>query len=92
MSISAERFQRVAAITVVLYFIGYTALCWFLDLAFPGKTQTQMRAGLFFDAGVISGVPALLCSFALWRSHRWLAISGFLGCFAWAVWEALPRI
>ena len=78
MTINAQRVQRVAAITVVSYFIAYTVLCWFLDFAFPGKLATQIRVRFFFDAGVVSGFAALLCSIALWRSHRWLAIAGFV--------------
>jgi hypothetical protein len=92
MTVNAQRLQRVAAVTVVVYFIAYTLLCWFLDFAFPGKLATQMRVRLFFDAGLISGVLALLCSFGLWRSHRRLAITGFVACLAWGVWTALPRI
>jgi hypothetical protein len=92
MTINTQRVQRVAAITIVSYFIAYTVLCWFLDFAFPGKLATQMRVRFFFDAGVISGVAALLCSFALWRSHRPLAVAGFVACLAWVVWTALPRI
>lgn len=92
MTINAQRLQRVAAITVVSYFIAYTVLCWFLDFAFPGKLATQLRVRLFFDAGVISGVLALICCFVLWRSHRRLAILGFVACLAWAVWTALPRL
>ena len=92
MTINAQRLQRLAAITIVSYFIGYTALCWFLDLAFPGKLATQMRVRFFFDAGVISGALSVLSSFALWRSHRRLAIAGFATCLAWVVWTALPRL
>ncbi len=92
MTISAQGLQRVAAIAIVSYFIAYTVLCWFLDFAFPGKLATQMRVRFFFDAGVISGVLALLSSFALWRSHRRLSIAGFAACLAWVVWTALPRL
>lgn len=92
MSINAQRFQRVSALTIVCYFIAYTVLCWFLDFAFPGKLATQMRVRFFFDTGIISGVLALLCSFALWGSHRRLAITGFVACVAWVVWATLPRI
>jgi hypothetical protein len=92
MTINTQRLQRVAVITVVSYIIGYTVLCWLLDLAFPGKLATQMRVRFFFDAGVISGLAAFLCSFALWRSHRRFAVAGFVACLAWAVWTALPRL
>ncbi len=92
MTAKAQRFQRVAAATVVIYFMAYTLLCWFLDFAFPGKLATQMRVRLFFDAGVISGVLALLCSFTLWRSHRRLAIMGFVACLVWVVWTMLPKL
>ena len=33
----------MTAIVVVCYFIAFTTLCWFLDLAFPGKNETQTR-------------------------------------------------
>jgi hypothetical protein len=78
--------------TVVCYFVLFTAACWFLDLAFPGKLETQMRVRITFDAGVVGGLAALLCSWALWRSRRWLAITGFVACLAWAIWTALPRL
>jgi hypothetical protein len=92
MTLNAQRLERVAAVTAISYFIAYTMLCWFLDFAFPGKLATQMRVRLFFDAGVVSGVLALLSSFALWRSHRRLAVIGFVACVAWVVWTALPRL
>ena len=82
----------MTAIAVVSYFIAFTALCWFLDLAFPGKHETQTRYGVFFDAGVLTGLLALFCSVALWRSHRWFAVLGLLACLLWIVWAALPRI
>ena len=92
MTINAQRLQRIAAGAVVGYFALFAATCWFLDLAFPGKHETQTRVWVTFDAGVVSGFAALLCSFALWRSHRWLAVAGFVACLAWAVWTALPRL
>jgi hypothetical protein len=82
----------LTAIVVISYFIGFTALCWFLDLAFPGKHETQGRYGLFFDAGVFTGLLALVCSVILWRSHRKLAVSGLVACLLWMIWAALPRI
>jgi len=77
---------------VVSYFIAFTALCWFLDLTQPGKIETQDRYRLFFDAGVITGLFALGCSVALWRSHRRLAVFGLIACLLWIVWAALPRL
>ena len=82
----------VAPIAVVCYFVAFTGLCWFLDLAFPGKHDTQARYRLFFDAGVISGTLSLVCSVVLWRSHRRLAVLGLVACLLWLVWAALPRL
>ncbi len=92
MAPKAQRIQRVATVTVVCYFVLFTALCWFLDLAVPGKLATQTRLGLFFDAGIVAGLFALVCSFTLWRSYRWLALGGFAACLLWAIWSALPRL
>lgn len=92
MTPQAQRIPRVAAVTVVCYFVLFTALCWFLDLAFPGKLATQARLGLFFGAGIIAGLLALVSSVALWRSYRWLALSGFAACLLWAIWSVLPRL
>jgi hypothetical protein len=92
MTPKTQRIQRVASVTVVGYVVAFTALCWFLDLAFPGKLATHLRLRLFFDAGVAGGLLALVCSFTLWRSHRWLAVSGFAACLLWAIWSALPRL
>ncbi|MDD1749082.1 MAG: hypothetical protein LUO89_04320 [Methanothrix sp.] len=92
MTPKAQRIERVATVTVVCYFIAFTALCWFLDLAFPGKLATQMRVRLFFDAGVLGGLIALVCSFTLWRWCRLLAVSGFAACLLWVIWSALPRL
>jgi len=92
MDSTTSRLPRVMATVIVSYFIAFTALCWFLDLAQPGKIETQDRYRLFFDAGVISGLFALVCSLALWRSHRRLAVVGLLACLLWIVWAALPRL
>jgi hypothetical protein len=92
MARSAQRIQRISAVTVICYFVMFTAVCWFLDLFFPGKLATQTRAGVAFDAGMVSGILALLCSVALWRSYRWLAVLGFIACFLWTVWILLPRL
>ena len=56
MTPSTQKIQRVSAITVVCYFVAFTAICWFLDLAFPGKLATQTRVRVAFDAGVVSGL------------------------------------
>ncbi len=92
MDSTTRRLPRVTAIVVVCYFIAFTALCWFLDLAFPGKHETQTRYGVFFDAGVLTGLLALVCSVVLWRSRRRLAVLGLLACLLWMVWAALPRL
>jgi hypothetical protein len=92
MDSTTSRLPRVTARVVVSYFIAFTALCWFLDLALPGKIETQDRYRLFFNAGVITGFFALVCSIALWRSHRRLAVVGLFACLLWAVWAALPRL
>jgi hypothetical protein len=92
MTPSTQKIQRVSAITVVCYFVAFTAICWFLDLAFPGKLATQTRYGIFFDAGVITGTVALVCSFMLRRSHPWLARCGFYTILLWLIWAALPRL
>jgi hypothetical protein len=92
MDSTTHKLPRVAAIVVVYYFIAFTALCWFLDLAFPGKHETQARYGVFFNAGVLTGLLALVCSVALWRSHRRVAVFGLLACLLWIVWAALPRL
>jgi hypothetical protein len=92
MTPSAQRIQRLSAITIVCYFAVFTAVCWFLDLAFPGKLATQMRVRVTFDAGVVSGILTIFCSATLWRSHRPLAIVGFVACLLWTVWIFLPRL
>ena len=92
MDSTAHRLPKVAAIVVVSYFIGFTALCWLLDLALPGKHEKQSRYSLFFDAGVITGLLALICSVMLWRSHRRVGVIGLLACLLWMVWAALPRL
>ena len=74
------------------HFIAFTALCWFLDLAETGKIAAQERYCLFFDAGAITGLLALICSVALWRSYRRLALVGLLACLLWVIWAALPRL
>ncbi len=79
-------------IAVVCYFIAFTAVCWFLDLAFPGKLATQTRYGIFFDAGVCTGLLALICAFILRRSHPWLARGGLFACLLWVVWAGWPRL
>lgn len=38
----------------------------------------------------VLGIDCLKHYCALWRSHRWLAVVGFVACLAWAVWAALP--
>lgn len=81
----------MTAIVVVCYFVAFTALSWFLDIAFPGKHGTQTRYGVLFDAGVVTGLLAFACSFALRRSHPWLARLGLLTCLSWMIWAALPR-
>jgi len=43
MNINAQRVKRVAAITVVSYFIAYTVHCWLLDFAFPRKLARRSR-------------------------------------------------
>ena len=71
----AMRLLRVAAATVVCYFIGFTFVCWFLDFGgVGGKHGVQLRCRIFFDAGVISGIAALICSLGLWRTCRFLEI------------------
>jgi len=92
MDSTNNRLPRVIAIVVVYYFIAFTALCWFLDLGYPGKHETQARYRLFFNAGVLTGLLALVCSIALWRSHRRLALLGLVACLLWIVWALLPRI
>jgi hypothetical protein len=92
MDLTGRRLPRVTAITVVCYFVAFTALCWFFDIAFPGKLETQTRYGVFFDAGVLAGLLALAGSFALRRSHRRLARLGLCACLLWIIWAALPRL
>jgi len=92
MRIDGERLKRVFAITVILYFVIFTASWWFLDLAFPGKLATQQRVRLAFDAGNLTGILAFVCSGQLWRSHRCLSIAGFFAILMWLVWVSLPRL
>jgi hypothetical protein len=92
MIFTMQRFQKVTTVAVVYYFIAFTLLCWFLDLAFPGKHATQTRYAVLFDAGVITGLLSLVCSVTLWRSQRRLAKFGLLACLLWVVWAALPRL
>ncbi|MBP7827881.1 MAG: hypothetical protein KA236_15195, partial [Verrucomicrobia bacterium] len=70
----------MAAITIVAYFIAFTALCWFLDLTHTqlGKMNHQDRYWLFLKSGAITGLFALLASRMLLRSHRRLAAIGLL--------------
>ena len=82
----------MTAITIITYFVVFTALCWFLDLAGPGKHQTQTRYGIFFDAGILTGILALVCSIVVRRSDPWLARVGFFAFFLWVVWALLPRL
>lgn len=83
---------RVIGITLIGYFVALTALCWFLDLAFPGKHQAQARYGMFFHAGVVSGTLALVSSVVLRRSDRRIARLGFYSCLLWMIWALLPRL
>ena len=92
MDSTTHKLPKVTAIVVVSCFAGFTALCWFLDLTVPGKHETQSRYSLFFDAGVVTGLLALIGSVILWRSHRRLAVIGLLACLLWIVWAALPRL
>jgi len=92
MDSTTRRLPSVTAIVVVCDFIAFTALCWFPDVAFPGKHETQARYGLFFDARVLTGVLALICSLALWRSRRLISVVGLLACLLWMIWAALPRL
>lgn len=91
MTPSTQEIQRASAITVICYFVAFTAICWFLDLVFSGKLGTQTRVQVAFDAGVVSGLLTILCSAILWRSHRRLAILGLVSCLLWTVWFLLPR-
>jgi len=91
MTQSTHRIQRVSAIAVVCYFIAFTVICWLLDFIGSDHLSSQTRAAVAFDAGVVSGIFALICSRILWRSHRKLAIAGFVACLLWTVWICLPR-
>ena len=82
----------MTALTVISFFVAFTALCWFLDLAVPGKHETQTRYGIFFDAGILTGILALVCSVVLRRSDPWLARAGFYAFLLWVVWALLPRL
>jgi hypothetical protein len=92
MTPSVQKIQRLTAIAVVCYFAAFTAICWILDLAFPGKLIAQTRVQVAFDAGVVTGLFTIFCSAILWRSHRRLAILGLGACLLWTVWILLPRI
>jgi len=91
LSTTGQRIGRVVTVAVVFYFVAFTALCWFLDLEFPGKLATQTRVRIFSEAGVVSGAVALICSLVLWHRSRWLAVLGFSACLLWTVWRLLPR-
>jgi hypothetical protein len=91
MTPSTHRIQQAAAMTVVCYFIVFTAICWLLDLAGTDHLASQTRARVAFDAGFVGGVLAFLCSLVLRRSHRKLAFAGFVACLLWTVWICLPR-
>jgi hypothetical protein len=91
MTPSTHRIQRVSAIVAVCYFVAFTAICWLLDFVGSDHLASQTRAHVAFDAGVVSGVLAFVCSLVLWRSHRKLAIAGFIACLLWTVWICLPR-
>jgi membrane-associated PAP2 superfamily phosphatase len=45
-----------------------------------------------FDAGGVSGFAALLCSFALWRSHRRLAVTGFVALFGLGSLDSVTEV
>jgi hypothetical protein len=91
MTLNAQRIQRASAVTVICCFVVFTALCWFLDLISTDHLEIQTRPRDVFDAGLVSGLLALLCSVLVRRSHRRLAILGLVACFLWTVWILLPR-
>jgi len=92
MTPRTQQILRVSAAAVICYFILFTAVCWFLDMTFPGKLATQTRVRVAFDAGVVSGALTVVCSLILWRSRHWLAVAGLAACFLWTVWILLPRL
>jgi hypothetical protein len=91
MTPNLQRLQRLSAITVISYFIAFTAMCWLLDFIGSDHLASQTRASAAFDAGVVDGIIALICSLALRRSHPKLAAAGFAACALWTVWICLPR-
>jgi hypothetical protein len=59
MASKRQRIRSISAITVICCFMVATAICWYLDFAFPGKLATETRVQVVFDAGVASGFLTL---------------------------------
>ena len=68
-------------------FIAFTIYCWLFDIAHSGRIEVRN----VWTCMTIWGV-SLICSLALWRSHRWFTAFGLVACVLWMVWALWPRL
>jgi hypothetical protein len=85
MTSSTRRILRTAETTLILCFAVFTLLCWIS----PGPLERPKPVTIC--ALLIAWTLTLVCSVAVWRWDRWLAVYGFVAAILWMLWSLLPR-
>lgn len=83
MTSSTRRILRTAAVTLILCFVVFTLLCWISS----GRLEPWKPVTI---CAVLSAwMLTLVCSVAIWRSDRWLAVYGFVAAILWMLWASM---
>jgi hypothetical protein len=86
MASTAQRILRTAEITIIICFAAFALLCW----ASSGKLEPWKPITIY--ATLSAWVLTLVCSVAVWRSYRWLAVLGVFVAIFWMIWALMPRL
>jgi len=72
--------------------IGYTLICWIVDLAAVGNMHPGVRAQILSPAGLVTtGIGFILSLVARHRRPMMSSIT-MAACILWLLWEFWPRL
>jgi hypothetical protein len=95
MNQKETRLARVAYFALQSYVLALTVAWYCVDSFYHGPFkvyQETYKVIVGEGGGTLPLVLLFIASFFFWRIRRWAAVAGFVICFLWTAYAALPRL